>query len=521
MRGAALRPILAMLAVAAALPARADDPARRGFDPDPPRPALGRDGQFTTDGPRVGLPGSWWMGLELEAVHGLLALRNGGQRIGWVVPDRISAHLLASFTVGRFELGAGLPVALHQRDGLEALRGLGVTGPLVSPVASGGLGDLRLLAKTQLLDEGAAPVSLAASLELRLPIGDRQAFLSDGWNAIPSVLAGRRIGPLRLDASAGYRLRQPGQYLQLVVHDGIALGAAASYDLPPVRTLTDWRAILDLAAELPRGVDGSSSRYRAPASLRGGIRARVWRSLWADLGVGTGLAASGEGGFGRESWRVFGGLRWDHAASRPIDLSLPSALPPDRDGDGVPDDVDRCPDVPGPAELEGCPDRDGDGVPDIDDKCPDEPGPVLNDGCPIPEEEPLVEIETSRLSLRDMIHFDVDRDTIKPESNRILDEIASILKSHAELKKVRIEGHTDNTGSRAYNLGLSQRRAASVVRALVARGVRDALLTAQGYGFDKPVASNATAVGRARNRRVEFTILDGDAAEAPPEGERR
>jgi len=129
-----------------------------------------------------------------------------------------------------------------------------------------------------------------------------------------------------------------------------------------------------------------------------------------------------------------------------------------------------------------------------------------------------VEIETTRLSLRDMIHFDTAKDTIKAQSSHILDEIASILKAHGEIQKVRVEGHTDSVGSRPYNLDLSQRRAGSVVRALVARGVAAARLEAVGYGFDKPVASNATPLGRAKNRRVEFTLVGDGAA---PAGEKK
>ncbi len=510
----ARRLILATLLLAAAgARARADDPARRGFDPDPPRPALGLDAQFTTDGPRVSRPGSWWMGLEVDWVHGLLTLRRDGERIGAVIPDRVAAHLLGAWTLGRVELGAGLPVALWQRDGLGVLRDQGLTGPLVDPIRSAAPGDLRLQAKLQLLDEADAPLSAAAALEGRLPTGDGKAFLSDGWGATPTLLLSRKLGRLRLDGSAGYHFRRPGQYLQLVAHDALALGAAASLELPPVGRLRDWRAILDLAVQLPRGWEPSQERYRAPASLRGGVRARLWRSLWADLGAGTGLAAAGDAGYGRESFRIFAGLRWVVPAPPPAPPGPPG--PPDRDGDGVPDAVDRCPDVPGPAELEGCPDRDGDGVPDIDDKCPDQPGPAVNDGCPPDASEPIVEIETTRLSLKDMIHFDTGKDTIQPESRRILDEIAAILKSHAELKRVRVEGHTDSVGSRPYNLDLSQRRADAVVRALTARGVAAGRLQAVGFGFDRPVASNATALGRAKNRRVEFTIV-GEGEEPPP-----
>jgi OOP family OmpA-OmpF porin len=116
-----------------------------------------------------------------------------------------------------------------------------------------------------------------------------------------------------------------------------------------------------------------------------------------------------------------------------------------------------------------------------------------------------------------MIQFDFGKDTIKPESNRILDDIAAILKAHGEIGKVRVEGHTDSIGTATYNQGLSERRARAVVNALVARGIPASTLVAAGYGFTRPVESNATALGRAKNRRVEFVIVqrDGDGPSAP------
>jgi len=522
---------IAALLAAALVPAgiRGDDPGRRAFDPDPPRPALGLDGQLTTEG--AGLPpaGSWSLGLQAEYLHGLLSLKSGGDRIGYAVPDRLAAHLSGAYGLRHLELSAGLPVALHQPDGLGPLRDLGIGSPLTDRIASAGIGDLRLQGRTRFLAQGTHPVTAGAALEVRIPTGDGRSFLSDGWGLHPRLLAGRALGPLRLDGSLGYHLRRPGQFLQLVAQDGVTAGLAAALELPRWSRVLEWKAVADLAALFPRGAQAPGERYRSPLSGRVALRARVWRSLWADAGVGTGLAWFGEAGYGRESIRLFAGLRWQRISQdrdgdgvpddddRCPDVPGPAEwggcpTAPDRDGDGVPDDRDRCPDVPGPQELDGCPDQDGDGIPDVEDKCPTVPGPAQNDGCPPPEGEPVVEIETSRLSLRDMIHFDTAKDTIKPQSNHILDEIASILKAHGEIEKVRVEGHTDSVGSRPYNLDLSQRRANSVVRALVARGLAEARLEAVGYGFDKPVASNATPLGRAKNRRVEFTLVgDGEA----------
>jgi outer membrane protein OmpA-like peptidoglycan-associated protein len=315
----------------------------------------------------------------------------------------------------------------------------------------------------------------------------------------PAVVAGTSFGRVRLDASAGWLFRGAGQYLQLVADDAFTYGLGAQVKLPAAGRLREWSAIADVVGQWPRGYDLSTERHRAPLSARAGVRARVWRNLAVDVGAGTGLAWFGDAGYGREAFRLFAGLRWERAAVQ--------GVPGDRDGDGVPDERDRCPEEPGPAELDGCPDRDDDGIADIDDRCPDEPGPPQNDGCPPPAGEPEVTVESTRLSLKGAITFDTSSDVIKSQSSHVIDAIAATLLAHPELKRIRVEGHTDNVGGRAYNLDLSQRRARSVVRALVQRSVPADRLESAGYGFERPIASNATSLGRAKNRRVEFTIL--------------
>ena len=108
---------------------------------------------------------------------------------------------------------------------------------------------------------------------------------------------------------------------------------------------------------------------------------------------------------------------------------------------------------------------------------------------------------------QDKIHFDTDKAIIKPESNRILDEIAEILGT-CEGSAFEIAGHTDSDASEEYNLRLSQRRVEAVQRALAERGVETDGFRARGYGESRPVASNATTAGKAANRRVEFVSLD-------------
>ena len=108
------------------------------------------------------------------------------------------------------------------------------------------------------------------------------------------------------------------------------------------------------------------------------------------------------------------------------------------------------------------------------------------------------------------IHFDFDSDVIKPESQPTLNEIAALLGSDPTLR-LRIVGHTDNQGSSEYNLDLSQRRAASVVSALVIQyGIAPDRLASAGAGMMQPVDTNDTEEGRARNRRVELETLSTD-----------
>ena len=95
------------------------------------------------------------------------------------------------------------------------------------------------------------------------------------------------------------------------------------------------------------------------------------------------------------------------------------------------------------------------------------------------------------------------RENVEPAVKHVHD----LLKEHDELKKIRIEGHTDNVGSAPYNKDLSERRAGTVLRYLADHGIPRERLESAGYGFERPVASNQTALGRAKNRRVEFRIL--------------
>lgn len=169
--------------------------------------------------------------------------------------------------------------------------------------------------------------------------------------------------------------------------------------------------------------------------------------------------------------------------------------PKDTDGDGVYDKDDECPGTPAnvAVDVRGCPlDTDGDGVYDYLDRCAGTPmtHAVDADGCSIP------------LKMMVGILFATDSSTITnayfPEVEKIAQQMLANPKTN-----VVIEGHTDSTGSDAYNKKLSERRAAAVKKMLVdAYDIDASRVQTVGYGETRPVASNETDAGRAKNRRV-------------------
>ncbi len=241
----------------------------------------------------------------------------------------------------------------------------------------------------------------------------------------------------------------------------------------------------------------------------------------------------------------------------PLNFNGKTKTPLDRDGDGVVDDQDRCPDTPGFPALAGCPDRDKDGFADIDDECPDDPGliafmgcpdtdedgikdsedecpteagPRSNKGCPIGDQDQdgvldpddLCPTEAGPASNRgcpeindadkevlnlaaQQIYFQTGEATLLPESFVTLNNIFEILQRYPAYN-CSIGGHTDSVGNASANQRLSERRAKACYDYLINKGINSSRLDYKGYGETQFIADNTFKEGREKNRRVEFNV---------------
>jgi OOP family OmpA-OmpF porin len=203
-----------------------------------------------------------------------------------------------------------------------------------------------------------------------------------------------------------------------------------------------------------------------------------------------------------------------------------TGCPVDSDGDGVYDGLDQCEGTPKGCTVNtnGCPsDADQDGVCDGLDQCSDTPASARVDakGCPIVVSEKETEmLETGMIRLQN-INFDTGKATIKPESFAPLDEVGQILTKWPELR-IEVGGHTDSRGSDAYNQKLSEARAQAVLDYLKQKfpELKAEQYTAVGYGEAKPLVPNTSVLNMAKNRRVEFKVLNTDVLKREREKQR-
>lgn len=448
------------------------------------KPPVTYDGWVTAEGSAVRpVADPLELGLYLNyAYHPLVVVDGNDDVVAELVGGRLGFDLLGSLTLaGPFALGLDLPLyAAQTGDGDPTFAGLG---------------DLRLVPKLRLLDDRDS-VGLALLAELRAPThtGD----FSGGARMVqfvPKVAFDHRfIGGIRIGANLGAAIRRRTTVGNVEAGNELLYAAALGYRFGGHTGSTELGVEGNGAVGWAE-TDTEELPLEAFLYLRHDIT-EEWEIIG---GPGVGVIP----GYGVPTFRGFLGIRYRPTAH-------------DRDHDGVPDDEDRCPDTPedfdGDRDRDGCPeedrDTDRDGVPDQSDECPKAKETINghddDDGCP-DSGDPRVIYEDGKFKILDAVHFEHGKAQIKDESHSLLDQVALTIKANPDVK-VRVEGHTDDTGPHDVNLRLSRARAQAVRGYLVNKGVSPTRLRAEGYGPDKPLEKGTSDAVRAKNRRVEFIV---------------
>jgi outer membrane protein OmpA-like peptidoglycan-associated protein len=506
-----------------------------GLDTHLFRPAIDSKGFFSVNGTDTLGAGNISFGLVTDYGRNLLRLREGHGAQALVSH---SFQGTFSFNVGltqRIVLGAHLPVDLLGGEGVEQV---GVAGNQYDSqrLDSQRFGFAALHLKINLLRPN-GPLGLALLAQGGYPLGDPRNLGADPkpwyW---PQLVLEKHFGKraVRLGVNVGYRGSNPGGVTRFDQIQGgrfeSSKALATAGGAVAVRALDKLEFIGE--TYLARQLDGkSASAVALSQEVVGGLKIFVEKNSYLMLGggvrIGDGYMAADQRGF-------IGFLFEPSITDRDNDgiLDEDDACPgepedkdnfqdsdgcpdPDNDKDGILDINDNCPNDPedkdGFQDDDGCPelDNDNDGIPDARDKCPSE-AETFNefqdeDGCP--DSTGPVVIQDNSILILEKVQFETGSAKIRPESNKLLDAVASTLKDHPEFQLLEVQGHADARGSKALNLKLTKERAISVMKAMISRGVEAKRLRAMGYGSYCPVDGGASNEAFDRNRRVEFKIV--------------
>jgi outer membrane protein OmpA-like peptidoglycan-associated protein len=501
---------LAALAVPATLvPSTA---AAQSMSIDEFRPAIDSRGYLTLNGSETLGHGEMSFGLgSLQWGHKLLSLSNGPA--SYSVDNMISATLVGAlgFRLGRvpLEVGVALPFTI-----MNGSRGPDALGDPTNPnddklyrLAGQGLGDLGLHAKVRVGRLG--PVGIGAIASVYIPTGDtRDPFLGEAATTPQLVgVADARFGKLRLAVNGGVRLRRTTTFMDMgemgdpsgaaapatmgsiTSSTALPVGIAAAYGLVPEK--------VELVAEIFGAIPVGEHHGYQPLEALGGVKVYLAKNSYLSIGAGRGLLPSQAG---NPDFRGLIGIVFEpRPAQRVAGLTHAD------------DEVVMGPPVQ--KQDDGSGDRDNDGIADRDDACQDDAevynGIEETDGCPDVDRPLVIESESEIVTLQP-IEFELDKDVLRPSALPILAAVVTSLQNNPEIALVEVQGHTDEQGNDAYNLDLSRRRAATVMRFLVDAGITAGRLTSKGYGETEPVDLRHTQEAYTANRRVAFIIKHRD-----------
>jgi MYXO-CTERM domain-containing protein len=406
-----------------------------------------------------------------------------------VVGTRLSAYL--DFAVGlreRFELNAAVPFAVAQASESGTAAGIMLRSAGMSAV-----GDARVGGSVLLWGRRAgSQVGLAATLAI--PVGSKASFTGDGRvGGELLATAGFAAPRYRVLVNAGVRLRPELDYI--TSDQGTELIGRAGVFVP----VANQRLVTSLELDLIARASGRDA-YRAlgsPILPMLGARYHFAGGVRAGAGVGLGVTEAP----GSPAVRVLVTIGYSPEPER----TRPALTPPpdDRDGDGILDKDDKCPDLP--ETFNGYKDEDG---------CPDDPDrdkDRIIDTMPDPGTLTLEQVVT----LPAPIEFKFDTAIMLPGAEIYLRQVLDILQKHPEVLKIEIQGHTSSEGGAEYNLRLSNERSQAVLAWLVDHGIDADRLVPHGYGLTQPLVPNDTEPHRQRNRRVQFRLLEQTPGSPP------
>jgi OmpA-OmpF porin, OOP family len=584
----------------------------KGFDTHLFRPALDSKGFFSTNGTDIIGKNDVSFGLVIDYGRSILRVPDRGQDSSALVGHSFQGTFSFNYGIANV-LVAGITFPVNLMSGEQQVNQAGLPTQLPPPgqlqwnttqLDSQAPGFIALHAKARVLrvERG---FGLAVSAQLGVPISDapRNAGADPGVWAWPQVIAEKRFGSsgqFKVGLNAGFRWHAPSDTM-LDLKDGrFRDGQRVTYGLGlAYRVLEPVDLVADTYATYLVGDKGAASAIKPSNEVTGGLKIFVERNSYLMLGAGPRYTS----GFEAADFRAFVGFIFepsigdrdgdglkddvdkcpdepedfdgfqdedgcpdpdndndgildkdDRCPNEPEDRDgdqdedgCPEGSDGDRDGDGIPDSKDKCPDDPedkdgfqdadgcpdpdndkdgipdkkdlcpndpedkdGFEDADGCPDPDNDkdGIPDVQDKCPNEPetynGYQDEDGCP---DKGDVIIEDKNIVILKKIKFKTASAEILPESNEILDAVATTVIHHPEFTLIEVAGHADERSDDAYNLRLTQDRVNSVMNALIARRVNRSVLRAKGYGEYCPDDPGHNEEAWEKNRRVEFKIV--------------
>ena len=431
-------------------------------------------------------------------------------------------HLDMTGTIGLFdiaEVGLVLPWTMRQRG-----QNLGrlwpdddTPAPHLSQMA---LNDFRLTTKVQALSLEDSVVALSFVGGLSVPLGNDNALAGDGGFGGELMAVGEYVfwETIRGSANLGFRYR-PGerQIQENILGNEITwgLGVHAPFLTDNLDVLGEVAGAVSVQPR-PEHMSGVKSG-EAPAELRGALRYGVHHDWSVTGGMGAGVGD----GIGAPNWRFFVGIdgKWATGGWWRVNYRNPdfeADFDPcevrDRDQIGRRLRFDPHKDCPEPIALQEDDDPtdllDGPAGPDDGWEPPeqDDGSDEVADGGD--DEEGSAALRQGAIMITEQVGFEVGSADVSEDSFELLDDVATLILRHDDIRLLRIEGHTDSVGRAQMNLELSQERADSVRQYLIDAGVESERVKSIGYGEEEPIADNGTAEGRAQNRRVDFNIME-------------